>query len=179
MSTYQKAHADIYKRAQALMEKYHTNLVEAGVVVDIMFAFATKDANEEPKGHAIMHGGYPAEGLCKILSLKDRVMGRGDAEIILNGDHWNGWTPQQRDALLDHELHHLSVRASEDGIIQVDDIGRPKLEMRKHDREFGWFDLIAKRWGSDSHEVMQAKQLIDEAGSVYFQQSLSLDPVAS
>jgi hypothetical protein len=51
--------------------------------------------------------------------------------------------------------------------------------MRKHDRQFGFFDLMAKRWGPDSHEVMQAKQLIDEAGSVYFQQSLSLDPVAS
>jgi hypothetical protein len=172
MSTYQNAAPPIYDRVRNIIDKFHPDLAKAEVKVDILFAFAPLDQNDKPRGSAITHGGYAADGLCRILPLKDRVMGRGDAEIILDGDNWNHWTKPQQDALLDHELFHLQVRANQAGVVFTDDIERPVLKMRKHDRQMGWFDEMARRWGPDSCEVRQARELV-ETGACYFQSELT------
>jgi hypothetical protein len=50
----------------------------------------------------------------------------------------------------------------------MDDLGRPKLRMRKHDINFGWFNQVAKRHGSASQERIQARMILDEAGQFYW-----------
>jgi hypothetical protein len=39
-----------------------------------------------------------------------------------------------------------------------DDLDRPKLRVRKHDHQFGWFDSIARRHGPASFEVQQYRK---------------------
>lgn len=50
----------------------------------------------------------------------------------------------------------------------LDSAGRPKMRIRKHDRYFGWFDEVAKRWGPDSQESQQAQRFVEETGQLYF-----------
>jgi hypothetical protein len=171
---YEKAPETVYKQAQELVRQYHPGIEEAGVKVDYLFAFAPADDTGEPTGPAIKWRGLAAYGLCRILSLKDRAMGRGDAEIILDGDKWKDWDPERQNALIDHELTHISIVTNQKGAIQTDDLTRPKLKLRKHDFEVGWFHSIAQRHGAHSFEVEQAKRLQSEAGEFYFQPELRL-----
>ena len=76
---------------------------------------------------------------------------------------WPSWTNEQRESLIDHELYHLEQHQESDGSPKLDDCGRPKLFLRKHDFHFGGFAEIARRHGANAFEtraVEQAYQLI-------------------
>ncbi len=57
-------------------------------------------------------------------------------------------------------MTHLELSRDKDGDIKRDDLGRPVLAIRLHDRQFGWFDVVARRWGEDSFEAEQAKEMV-------------------
>jgi hypothetical protein len=92
------------------------------------------------------------------------------------GDRWNHWDEDQQNALIDHEVTHISLVINRKGILTLDDLGRPKLKMRKHDFEVGWFHSIAERYGAASFEVQQARVLQAEAGKFYFQSEFGFNP---
>lgn len=161
-TTYERAPAEVERRGHRLMEKYHKSLRDAELRIDYAFAF-----NSE--GDAVTMNGYPALTKCKVVGLKDRALGRGDVEIIIDGQAWADKSAAEQDALLDHELNHFELRKNKKGQVVLDDLGRPKLDLRKHDRQFGWFDLIAQRHGEAAFEVQQARWLLSEAREVYFQ----------
>jgi len=163
-STYSNATQEIAPIAEPLIAKFHQDLVDANVTID--FIFATAGINEdtgEQTGPAIVHNGYRALGLTKIMSLKDRTMGRADAEILLDGDVWVGMSADQCNALLDHELEHIEVKRDKVGAIVTDDLNRPKLTLKKHDFQAGWFHSIAERWQVSSQEIMQLMGLMRES----------------
>ena len=162
MSTYQKCDKSVSLMADEILHQFETHkpLLDAGVTVDFVFAYA--DVDEEtgtPVGHAIMHNGYPAGGVCRKVSLKDRAMDRADAEITLDGDNWKEMIEEERRALLDHELHHIAVKIDKRGL-KRDDLGRPVLQLRKHSVQFGWFKEVAERHGVHSQERLQARQIM-------------------
>jgi hypothetical protein len=160
-STFSKANEEVSPMAEELMEKYHQDLISADVKIDFIFAVAGLDPQtEEPTGPAITHQGYRALGLTKIMSLKDRTMGRGDAEILLDGDVWPALSDDSKKALVDHELHHLEVKRNARGEFMFDDLERPKLQLRKHDWQAGFFHIIADRWGQSSQEILQLRNLV-------------------
>jgi hypothetical protein len=148
------------------MSRHHQELKEAGVTLDCLFAHAPRNESGQPMGHAIKHAGYPAAGKIRIVSLKDRVAGRADAELLLDGDSWRDWTASQKAALIDHELQHLSVLVSASGAAKTDDCGRPKIKIRLHDYQFGGFKAIAERHGDDSFEVSEMRHVVDRFGQV-------------
>jgi hypothetical protein len=150
------------------MQTYHAELLDAEVKIDFVFAKPSLDKDGEPTGNAITHHGMPALGLCRILNLKDRTKGNGDAEILLDYDFWDSASDAERDALLDHELHHLELKRDKKNRVKRDDLGRPLFKMRKHDRQFGWFDCIARRHGPASQERQQAREIFSEAGQLYW-----------
>lgn len=143
----------IYDRLIVIRDRYHKPLKEAGVTIDLLLAHASRDQNDDPVGAAVKHGGYPAAAVIKIVSLKDRVAGLGDAQMIVDGDKWDEWTDAELDALLDHELTHLEIVVDKDGAIVQDDAGRPKLKIRLHDFQIGGFHSIAKKHKEDAFEV--------------------------
>lgn len=163
MSTvYDRAPASVAKRGQRIIEQYHSALKAAAATIDYAFAF-----NDE--GPAVTGNGYPADAKVKVVSLKDRALGRADAEIIIDANRWESFTDAEQDALLDHEIQHLKVRTNAVGAILYDDCKRPKLQLRNHDHQFGWFDCIARRHGLASGEVRQAMAFVAEVGKVYLQ----------
>jgi hypothetical protein len=159
-TTYEKAGMDVELIASKILHQFesHAPLVKAGVKVDFLFAHPPQDENGIVTGDAIKKNGVKALGLCRIVSLKDRVKGMGDIEILIDNPWWEDATDEEREALLDHELHHAEVKIQNDAI-QFDDAHRPQIKLRKHDVEIGWFDIVAIRHGPHSMERIQARRL--------------------
>lgn len=162
MTTYDTAPQEVLDLIQNIMEQYHEELNEAGVTVDAMFAY------NEKGDHAVKHGGYPALAYIKITSLKNRIKGMMDAEITIDGEAYKAMTEPQRIALIDHELHHLMVARDKEENIKLDDANRPKLKIRKHDYQMGWFRDIAIRHKENSPEVYQARLLWLADANIFF-----------
>jgi hypothetical protein len=174
MPTYKIAPKTVAELANDVLCQWptHKPLLDAKVKIDYVFAYADVDANGLPKNCAIMLGGYPCNGVARIVKLKDRVLGHGDAEITLDANWWDGLIgktgEELKRGLLDHELHHLEVKTDKFGRIDFDDIHRPLLRMRKHDYQFGWFNVVAERNGVHSQEQIQAQQMMSKAGQFYW-----------
>ena len=148
-------------------------LCDAGVRIDVLMAYAPTDDAGAPTASAIEVNGYPAAACIKVQKLDHRALGLGDALMTIDAAWWTkeGRTDGQRMALLDHELNHLEVVLDDAGTV-VDTSKRPKLSLRKHDVQFGWFRDVAMRNGEDAVEVMQAKALIEGDAQTFWPQLL-------
>lgn len=166
MPTFQKCDKDVADLAQELLKKYepHKPLIELEVKIDFVFAFADTNDKGIETNNALSKNGIKALGITRKIPLKDRVLGRGDAEIALDGGWWQKASGDEQAALLDHELWHISVKADKNGNVKYDDIGRPEIQLRKHDVECGFFKCIAERHGDASQERIQAKAIMDKFG---------------
>lgn len=169
-STFERCPKSVEHMAKALLEEFETHkpLLDSGAVIDYVFARAEcDDETGEPKGYAIVKNGVRALGVARKIPLKDRALGRGDAEITLDGDHWDSIAEDQQRAILDHELHHLTPKVDKRGLVR-DDLGHPVIQLRKHDYEFGWFNVIAARHKAASVECHQAKVIFDNHAQAYW-----------
>lgn len=170
MPTFEKCPKEVERLAQELIHQYETHkpLANLEVKIDFVFAYADEDEKGRVLNDALTKNGIKALGITRNISLKDRALGRGDAEICLDGDHWGEINGEEQAALLDHELHHISVKCDKNGNVKFDDLGRPCIKLRKHDVEVGWFKCIADRHGSASVEQKQAKAIMDSQGQFYW-----------
>ncbi len=164
MPNYEKCDSSVNDTASEILCRFETHqpLLDAKVKIDYVFAHPSKEG-----GVALKYGGVQALGIARKLSLKDRAMGRGDCEVSLDGNWWKDASEKERAALLDHELHHFSIALGEKGL-ERDDLGRPKIFIRKHDFDFGWFKIIADRHGAASIERMQARKIFSDAGQFFW-----------
>lgn len=154
---YQRADKSLHSIVNSVMKQHHRALHEAGVKIDVIWI----DSDSE---HALTLRGRRCLATVSILSLKDRAMGRGDAEITIDKTSYLGMEPQEVRAVIDHELTHLVPKIDKkSGKVARDDLDRPKLGIRLHDYEFGWFEETVQRYGSASAEYKQAQQLIATA----------------
>jgi hypothetical protein len=158
MATYQVAPKEVNRSVERMMKKFHSELHDAKVTIDCLFAHATRDQNGDSVGPSLKHQGYPANAIIKIIGLKDRTAGRKDAELLIDGDQWDLWSEDEQDALIDHELTHLELKTDAEGCVKRDDLDRPLLKIRKHDHQFGWFDCVARRHGEAAFEIRQWKE---------------------
>jgi hypothetical protein len=158
MPRYEKAPAEVRQIVERMMDRYHPQLRDAKLTITCLMAFPTLDKNGDSTGPALKVHGYAAQAVVKIIGLKERTDGRDDAEICIDGDNWPTLSDAQKDALLDHELEHLELKTDKDGFVVRDDLDRPKLKMRKHDHEHGWFDSIVRRHGRNAPEFIQFEE---------------------
>ena len=175
MPTYKKCSPtndgdEVLKMAKALIAAIEPLQPLEKVRVDFVWAYADLDDEGQPCNDAITLRGHRAYGLSKIINLKDRAKGNGDAEILIDHDFWVTIPEAQQRALLDHELNHIQVCVTKTGVAKLDDLGRPKLKLRKHDIEVGWFSSVAQRHGVHSMEQIQAKQILDSDGQYLWPQ---------
>ncbi len=158
----------IYDRMLAIRDRYHGPLKEVGVVIDLLLAHAARDKNDDPTGAAVKHGGYPAAATIRIVSLKDRVAGLGDAQLIVDGDRWGEWTDAELDATLDDKLTQLEIVIDKDGAVVRDDVNRPKLKIRLYDVQIGIFQSVATKHKMDSFAV----QAVATVGKAFVEQGV-------
>lgn len=162
MKTYSAASTDLIDHIERMQSENHPDLEI--VNVGALFVF-----DEEHSDPVLKHQGYPAAAVVRITSLRDRALGMADAIIVVDRSTWASLSMAQKDALIDHELYHLvQVVDEETNKPKGDSLGRPKLKMRQHDHQLGWFDEIAQRHGEASPEIRQARQLIEQTQQLYF-----------
>lgn len=171
-TTYEKCEqnseaVDLMNKVLTRHECYQTTL-NAKVRIDLLFACAPRNDEGVILGDAMKDKGHRTLGKARIISLKDRAAGRGDAEVLVDKEWWDDAGDEERAALLDHELYHIAVKTNKAGAVIRDDLNRPKLRMRHHDVQFGWFKEVAKRNGPYSQEQIQAKQLMDDHGQFFW-----------
>lgn len=175
----------------------HYHLKNAGVSVD---AF-------EKTGAQLKFQGYPAEATIKKTSQADREQGKADAILTFDSTcltHYlrkmeKGGSDKELRALIDHELYHLEVviddweyELKEDGTHQRDEAGnsikkrahykydesaRPKLAIRLHDVQMGWFSRMVEKHGKASGEARQVKFLTDHFGNLLFNFAATEDEI--
>jgi hypothetical protein len=161
MKTYSLA-PDASNCIEQIQAAHHEELED--VTVSALFVF-----DSESSDPVLKHQGYPAGAVVRITPVKDRALGVSDATIVIDRAGWLALSQRQRNALIDHELTHLTrVTDKESGDPVFDSLDRPKLAMRKHDHQFGWFDEVAQRHGEASPEVRQARHLMESSGQLYF-----------
>lgn len=166
MSTFHKAPLDVTAIADSVRREFAQVFSPIDhVKIDFQIAYGDVDEDSgEIISDALRHGGVKVLGLCKILSSKDRAHGLGDVRITVDGDWWKDASEEQKRALLDHEMFHIALPKKQ----PLDEHGRPKLKMRKHDWQFGWFKSVAARHGLHSLECQQAKLIFDHDGQSFF-----------
>jgi hypothetical protein len=172
MKSYSSVPDECTDRVAHLMQCFHRPLIEAGMKIDLISVATDGD---EP---ALKLHGYPCAEVVRIVGLKDRSKGHGDAEIVIDEERYQAMSDPERDAVLDHELYHIELNIAEEaktkgGVIipkhvVLDAHGRPKLKLRKHDVQTGWFSEIAERHGAASQECKQAAQLVLVGRQTYF-----------
>lgn len=153
MSTFHAAPVEVLALLAETMRIHHQDLTNLGVTVAVVMAEADVDENGDPKGDAIVVRKKAAWGKIKITPPELRVLGVADAQMMLDGDRWVLLSREEQMAVIDHELTHLEPTGD------IDDGGRPKLKLREHDIEVGWFEDVAERHGEHSQERQQARQL--------------------
>lgn len=152
------------KTIAGVMWKYHSRLleptIEVSVKVETFLVYGPRNKDGEQTGPGIKLRGTTAYACIRVSSLEERVAGRADAVMWIDGDSYKSWQAGTLHAIIDHELTHLDlVTDPKTEEVVVDDAGRTKLKLRPHDFEVGWFDEVAERHAGDSIEVRQASTL--------------------
>lgn len=168
MATYKRATTEIKKLVANVMKIWHKPLEDAGVKLSILTAWAPVDENDQPKGRPIVHRGLAVLAYVKICSLKQRVQGVGDAELIIDGQYWKDLKATKKKALIDHELEHLKIVFGEQDQAKTDSEGRPKMKMKLHDYELGGFNDVAQRNQYESLECEQIRGVFESDPQLFF-----------
>lgn len=166
---YYKADNSISGLMCEIKDKYHKDLKDCGAKIGIIMV-----AN--PGKQALMLHGKPAAATVHSVALRDRITKGYDAEIAIDAEFWKNANENTRRALLDHELSHIVVKKvkvkkknkrkdhdddeteleeheQQNMEIEYDDIGRPKLGIKKADYDIGdGFLTIIARYGKDAVE---------------------------
>jgi hypothetical protein len=156
--TFDDAEPETINMLNKVLKDWHPALHKAGVVVGIIMA---RSSTEAP---AVKHGGYPASATIRVVSSKDRIKKKYDAELLIDDEAWCNKTEKERLALLDHEMSHLSLipnkpKKGEESpsLWKYDDRGRPKLKTVKADWNAGdGFRHVIERHGDAAVELQNA-----------------------
>jgi hypothetical protein len=143
-----KAGDEIHDLIERVMHDHHAGL--EGHKVTIGVKWVRPKTKADAFGPLRLHG-YPCAAVIKITPYEQRVEGIEDAVIKIDQRRWKGMALSAREALIDHELTHLTlVRNRKTDEVLEDDLGRPRLRMKLHDVELGVFDSIIRRHGETS-----------------------------
>lgn len=162
MKTYSDPSDDLTLTLKRMQSEFHPDL--RGVNVGALFVF-----DEDKDEQVLKHQGYPAAAVVKITALRDRALGIADAIITVDRVYWQTLTAPQKNALIDHELEHLDrVVDPETDKPKRDALGRPKLRMRRHSHQIGFFTDILKRHGENAVEAKMVHALMRDASQLAF-----------
>jgi len=118
----------------------------------VRFVFAWREPHR-------MRNGRPVYGEVKKCATRDRDLFQKDVIVILAKGIWKEFNPKQRLKLMWHELYHVDVPLQDTLEPEVDDRGRIKIVIRKHDCNLERFYDELERFGPDAEERTVIKRL--------------------
>lgn len=161
---YSPAPSGVAERVAHLVKVFHRDLQDAGLKFDLI---SIADDDPEVDAPLKLHG-YPCAAVVKAVDVKGRAMGRGDVEIVIDEARYLAMPDAQKDGLLDHEIEHIELQIGKKGRVKLDCCRRPKVKMRLHDLQVGWFTSIAERHGAASLECQQATTMYLQHAQTFF-----------
>lgn len=155
---------------QRIIHAYHPNLAETQCRIGAIFG-------RNDNGPAIKVHGCAALAAIQAVSAKRRPHCEYDAEILIDQSEWNRLSPQQQDALIDHELSHLRRKEHKPKKLaklreanpecpawKLDNLGRPVLGTVPADFTPGdCFAAVIARHGFAAVEYIGAKRFAEFA----------------
>ena len=166
-TTYGPADEATLRLLMQRVEDWAPHLGHAEVKIDLLMAFGPRGKGGELSGPALKQHGYPASALVRVRPLRERSEGLGDVQIILDGDHWDGWGEARRAGVLDHELQHIElITESDDETPKADDVGRPRLKLRRHDWMIGGFNAVVTRHKHGAPEAIAMRAVFRDVPGV-------------
>lgn len=168
MASFLKADPEVYDLLNEVIAEHFADINAIGLTFDLMMAFPPVDEQEVPTGPALTKYGVEALAIVSAVPLKYRSRGCGDCEILLSSERWVKLTEDEKQALLHHELTHVTISRKTNSEVIRDALGRPKIKMRPHDIQIGWFADTAKAYGMASQEVQQAQAIVATGRQTYF-----------
>lgn len=161
---YEQACEAIHDMAKEILVAHHPELEMApGEYPTLCIMFVSQKDPDEIDAPLKINGD-PCAAIISVIPHKQRADERADAEILIDAKVWAKLAEQQRRALLDHECTHMELKVDQDGILQVDGCGRPKIGMRRHDWVLTGFLSISKRYGGDALEVIDMRRFMKDYG---------------
>ncbi|MGE5590975.1 MAG: putative metallopeptidase [Bacillota bacterium] len=151
--------------AERLISQYHEHLLEAKI------AYAKRYGTWTSKGQTVL-------GRAVKVSERDKLFHGYDFLVIVNADEWLRLTPEQRVALVDHELCHCQRAVNADGDYVETKDGKPVWTIAGHpveefpeivDRHGAWdanLKLLAKKLKRITVEAQATLDDYDESGQI-------------
>jgi hypothetical protein len=139
----------MYALLDRLIEQHHEDLSRTSARIVLAFCTSWKPDVD----------GRETLGKCKRATDLDRELSPFDFAILLNKTFWQNprVSAAQREALLDHELHHAAVDYDEQGHFKRDERERYVFRTKRHDLE-EFRDVVARHgvWKNDIEQFAQA-----------------------
>jgi hypothetical protein len=104
-------------------------------------------------GKSSSAGGCTMLGKCIRVSDLNKELAEYDFIIVLNQDAWAAFLPNQKLALLDHDLSHAAPVLDDEGEQKRDERGRRLWKMRRHDLEE--FRGTVERYGCWLNDIVE------------------------
>lgn len=167
--SYTPADDKVINRVNAMLKKYHGDLVDAGVTFNVQMAAAK--LNEDGEGtdaNPVTINGYSRVAKIKIYPLADRAEKMPDFRLTLDEKIFEAANVDEKNAIIDGQLERLELKNDSENAVKRDDQGRPILKLRKWDHCYQWFDSVADRHKGASVEVQEAKAFFDQHGQAWF-----------
>lgn len=143
--------ASMYAMLDGLVAAHHPHLAQARIALAWNYSWG-----EDADGQITL-------GRARKVSDLERDLHGYDLIILLNRPAWDSLQPEQRTALVDHELCHFEVAKDKEGEERVDDRGRAVYRLRKHD--IGEFREVVSRNGMWKADIEQFVRSIKEKKS--------------
>lgn len=138
---------DVERIAKRYIAAHHKHLSGARIRYQFRLADGWKSGGKDVAGKA-----------AKLSAQQQFMSGDFDAVITIDANRWEELSPEQREALVDHELCHYVQAEDRDGIPVMQPNGRPVLKIRAHDVEE--FVAVIQRHGLWDIDLVHAGKAI-------------------
>lgn len=155
-TTYSQAGEANLELLRSTIDRHHLRLDQVGVTVGLMEA-------RNLDGPALKDRGREVLAVTRVNSLRDRAEGKPDATITIDAVEFAALPHERKVAILDRALTALELVVDEKaGGLKRDDLGRPKLKLRRPDYQTsGYWDVI-DRHGKEAQESQDYQTLNKE-----------------
>lgn len=151
---YEKANKDTLAVLRETMHRYHPEKHTQGLRVAMVMVTPPTDGEGEPTDAALRRNSWRVAADLRLVKLRERVLLPFDVVMQVDAFWWADARPENRIALIDHQLTRLEFKRHENEIVKDDD-GRPRLFVRLEDYCVTGFRECVVRHGAASIEYQQ------------------------
>jgi len=166
--SYRKGEGEDLALLMEVIHQHHAELEREKVRPALILIDPELAEDGQPKAPVFKSDGDSAVGRVRPASAIERLLGKYDLRIEIDGYVWETLSEEQQRALLDHELTHLEIKRDAEGTIKRNADGTPRFMRRAHDWHLTGFREVVARHGRHALEAMDLRELHSNHGQLLF-----------